>query len=274
MTAQCGACGAPTGDSAHLCAGCTQRLRGALADLPPLLDELDTARTRQTSMPASAIGDDTCQHHGDCGCGVSLPWNDKASRVAAGIRNALTTWCRIALEEGLATTGPELAREAKWLTWCIGIIRHQPWAPDMLADLTRRRTDALTTIDTPEDRLYAGPCNHTPADAEQPCGRRLWARLDQAAITCRGCGTIHVVADRQAWMLEAAADILMPAPELASTLTLILRVRVPNATLRSWIHRGKLTPRGDRAGANLYRFGDAHNLWRAGDRDTDETRTA
>ena len=84
MTAQCGACGAPTGDSAHLCTGCTQRLRGALADLPPLLDELDTARARQTSMPASAIGDDTCQHHGDCGCGVSLPWNDKASRVAAG----------------------------------------------------------------------------------------------------------------------------------------------------------------------------------------------
>ena len=148
MTAQCGACGAPTGDSAHLCAGCTQRLRGALADLPPLLDELDTARTRQTSMPASAIGDDTCQHHGDCGCGVSLPWNDKASRVAAGIRNALTTWCRVLLEEYQATPDPTPGQEAAWLTRGVPFIRHQPWAPDMLADLTRRRTDALTTTGT------------------------------------------------------------------------------------------------------------------------------
>lgn len=270
MSTPCGACGAPTGDDAHLCQGDTQRLRGTLADIPALLAELDTTSTRQTVAPAAAIGDDPCQHHGDCGCGVALPWNDQASRIAHGLRKALVTWCRVVLDDCDVTHGPPMrGAEPAWLTYAVPAIRHQPWAPNMLADLTKRRDDAEHAIDRPEDRLYAGPCGSTIDLGDgitQQCERRIWARPEDAAVKCRTCGTVHIVADRQAFMLTAAADFLMPTPEIASTLTLILRVRVPKATLRSWIHRGKLTPRGDRTGTTLYRFGDAYDLWRAGDR--------
>lgn len=275
MIRLCGVCGAPVPDQGYLCQGCTQRLRGVLADIPGMLDELQTARTRQTAMPASAVTAEGCSHAGDCGCGVSLPWNDHASRVATGLRNAVTTWCRRLADD----TGRHPApgdRLTAWLGEHLTDIRHHPWAPDMLADLTARREAAIRAIDRPEDRLYAGPCGGTLHLAEGvtiQCERRLWARPEDASVKCRTCGTVHIVADRQAWMLTAAADFLMPTPEIASTLTLILRVRVPKATLRSWIHRGKLTPRGDRTGTTLYRFGDAYDLWRAGDRG-DEARTA
>lgn len=270
MTATpCGACGAPTPDQAHLCQGDTQRLRGALADIPALLAELDTTRTRQTVAPAAAIGDDPCQHDGDCGCGVSLPWDDRASRVAHGLRNALTTWSQVLIEQNPDEASSAQAEMPQWLTSKLGDIRHQPWAPDMLADLTKRIRDAEQAIDRPEDRLYAGPCGGTITISygiSDQCRRRIWARPEETAVKCRTCGTLHIVADRQAFMLTAAADLEMPGPQICSVLTTMLRVLVKRSTFRSWVHRGKITKRGERDGADTYRFGDALDLWRAGDR--------
>lgn len=275
MTPLCGRCGAPVPDQGHLCRGCSQRLRGVLADIPGLLGELQTARTRRTAMPASAVTVEGCSHAGDCGCGVSLPWDDHASRVAAGLRNAVTTWCRCLSDD----TGRHPApgdRLTVWLAAHLTDIRHQLWAPDMLADLTARREAAVRAIDRPEDRLYAGPCSGTIHLAEGitiQCERRIWARPEDASVRCRACGTVHIVADRQAYMLTAAADLLMPGPKICSVMTTMLRVLVKRSTFRSWVHRGKLVRRGVRDGADLYRFGDALALWRQGDRG-DDARTA
>lgn len=264
----CGHCAAPVADQGHLCHGCTRRLRGVLDDVPSLLGQLRITRARQTSMPASTITAEGCTHAGDCGCGVTLPWDDHASHVARGLRDAVTTWCRHLADD----TGQHPRRGDILTAWLIGHlddIRRQPWAPAMLTDLTRRRGEAYRAIDTPEDRLYAGPCGgtvHLGDGITVQCERRIWARPEETAVRCRACGTTHVVADRQAYMLAAAADLLMPGPQVCSVLTTILRVRVSPSTLRSWVGRGRLVKRGRRGGSDLYRFGDALDLWRAGDR--------
>ncbi len=274
VSAPCGCCGATTGDDAHLCPGCTNQLATALAELPALVAELTTAATRQTAMPTSAITAEGCTHEGDCGCGQSLPWGEHASRLRHRIRNALTTWTRCVADDcGIhPAAGDHLAT---WLIGKLGEIRHQPWAPDMHADITRLRNQAEAAIDQPVDRLYAGPCDgHIALDGIgiQQCGRRLWAKPEESAITCRACGKTHIVADRQAFMLRAAEDLEMHGVDIASALTLMLRRRITPGAIRQWDARGKLTAKREDSGRKWYRFGDVHALAVRGE--DEEARTA
>lgn len=260
-------CGAPITDDAFLCTAESRALHTTLTtSVPSLLEELQTAVTRGTAMPASAIGGQACDHAGDCGCGVSLPWDDHASRVADALQNALTTWA-LALDEevrglfGTLTASGFLAHNLEHL-------RHRPWAHDAYADITRRTEDGWSAVDRPEDRLYAGPCGATRNGENGPerCARRLWAGLEQSALRCPACGTTHIVADRQALMLSAASGMDLTAPEIASALTLMLRRRVSASTIRSWAHRGQLAAQGrDVADRALYRVGDVLELVRRGE---------
>ena len=269
-------CGAPITDDAYLCTPESRALRTTLTmSVPSLLGELQTTVTRDTVMPASAIGGGTCDHAGDCGCGVSLPWDDHASRVAAGLNNALTTWARVLWEEvpGLA----EPITTAGWLAFNLEHLRHRPWAHEAFTDLTRRTEDGWRAVDRPEDRLYAGPCGATTQGelGPQRCARRLWAGLEQSAIRCPACGTTHIVADRQALMLSAASGMDLTAPEIASALTLMLRRRVSASSIRSWAHRGQLEARArDVADRALYRVGDVLELVRRGEQPTTEPTEA
>lgn len=263
MTTLCGSCGAPTPDGATLCTGCTRHLRTALRELPNLLDELDTTTTRSATMPTTNTGTQPCTHTGDCGCGVTLPWNDHAANTAHNLRQAIRHWAHTA---GTPPTPTHLAN-------ALPTIRQQPWAPHMHTDITHHRNQAERAIDNPEQRLYAGPCGALhPIHTLAPCPHRIWARPEQTTITCPNCGTIHNIADRQTYMLNAAANMHMTAPAIASALTLMTRTRIPTATIRQWDARGQLTPTAlDPNGRKLYRFGDVHTLWT---RSRQETLTA
>jgi hypothetical protein len=293
MTPTCPRCGEPITDSAaFICNGCTNRLEGNLDDVADMLAELDTTARRQTAMPDSAVTAPDCDHAGDCGCGVTLPWNPHASSLAAGLRNAVTTWARVLIHETygaecghrscLESVGPQCwraqrievaaAEPAAYLALNVASIRMRPWAPDIAADFGRRMAQALQAIDRHEDRLYAGPCGSQRQDGTT-CIERVWARPEQPAVKCRKCGALHDVAARQTWMLDAAADLELPAGEIASALTLMTRVRVSASTIRSWAHRDALTRRNAEAEPRpLYRVGDVLALVRRPP--ADEARTA
>lgn len=297
MTPTCGRCSRPVRD-AFLCEGCTSALRLTLQATPDLIAELHASTGRQTAMPEASGAGPGCTHAGDCGCGTSLPWDDHASRKAAKLTADLASWVRMLLVETYGDTltcphptcrhrRPRCATETAirdalltadanpgtWLAGHLASIRLRVWAPSFAEDITRRIEDGWQAVDRPEDRLYAGPCSgpvivdatqHPPVTV--PCERRLWATPEQSAIRCKACGNTVIVADRQAVMLTAAAGLHMPAAQIATALTLMLRRRVSANTVRSWAHRGLLARRDiPRAGSPLYRVGDVLDLIRRGE---------
>ena len=305
MTPSCGRCGRAVLD-AFLCEGCTSALRVALRATRDLIAELRLSQTRQTAMPEASGTGPGCSHAGDCGCGASLPWDDHASRKATRLRTELNSWVRILLAEtyGEPITCPhpscdhrprcatrtaiwDALRDAahdpgRWLADRMSSIRLREWAPSFAEDITRRIEDGWQAVDRPEDRLYAGPCGGTligmTAHLEvntATCERRLWATPEQSAIRCKACGNTVIVADRQAVMLTAAAGLLMPAGQIATALTLMLRRRVSANTIRSWAHRGILTRRDiPPTTSPTYRVGDVLDLIRRGESTEPEKASA
>jgi hypothetical protein len=292
MTPTC-ACGQPIDDSAaYICNGCTNSLEVDLRAVPDLLVELDTTTARQTKTSGSAVGGPDCDHTRDCGCGVRLPWDDRASRVAAGLRGAVTKWVRTLVTDTYGdrcghlscdrATGPACWRATQihdaltanpltYLTANLAQIRMRQWAPNMVADLTRRVALADEATDSPEPRVYAGPCGAPTQDG--PCPRRLWARQEQAAIRCPACGTTHVVTERQASLLASLSGLTLPASEIAQAVTFITRTEFSARRIRKWAHRGVL------ARANpahelraLYRVADVLQLRAQGEPIEDEQR--
>lgn len=246
MSGPCGACVRPVHDVGVLCSACTGRLRRDLLDVPGLLAELDTTALRQAKT-----GDGG-------GSGDAPPWDERARRAQHALRNAITTWCRVLLDDCTRLTHPAETIPALWLAEQTAHIRLQPWAPDMAADIRRTTAASWRTIDQPEDRLYAGPCTVRVDGTE--CGRPLWARVGQAEVTCPGCGWRWPVVERQEWLMRSAADLHETARVIASALTLMTRTRVSASNVRNWASEGRLAPTGTRGASRLYRVGDVLSL--------------
>ena len=272
MTPTCTRCGEPITDAAaRLCNGCTRRLEDHLTDVPDTLAELDIATSRQTHLPASGQGARDCDHADDCGCGVRLPWDDRASRIASGLRTAIARWRdRLYLDDTNPSAGsPD---PALWLADNVPAIRMRDWAPAMADDLDRRIKDADTAIYAPEEHVYAGPCG-APTDAG-PCRRDLWAKTDKTHIRCPACGTTHVVKERQAKHLASLSGLTLPASEIAQAVTFITRTEFRAGTIRKWAHRGVLLRSNPAHEIRaLYRVADVLQL-RAQDEPTQDEQRA
>ncbi len=278
---ECGVCGRPVQDGGWLCDGaggpagsCTTLLRTQLESIPDLLAELDHTALRQ-----ARVGDD--DGPGDPG----LPWNEHAAGLARHVRDLTRALAVRLLRDtgrfcghrscralGGARRGPVCAgwsdtsvaahAPAVWVARNIALLRRRPWATYAANAVASAITTGWQAVDRPEQRYYAGPCPTEHPDPARPgelvlCGRILWARLDQPAVSCAGCGVQHPVIERREFLLAAAHDVHATATDIASALTLMTRTRVPAVTIRSWASRGRLTATGTTTdGRPTYRVGD------------------
>ena len=265
-TRPCPRCDEPIPDAGTICHACTGRLAGQLTDVPGLLAELDTTRMRQAKVATVAgYATTVCPHaiDDDCGCGVTLPWSERAADIADGLRNAVTTWTRILLDDHEHLTPPTAATAPAWLAQWTTTIRMRPWADDMAADLDCRSLAARAAIDRPADRLYAGRCGL----GDPGCRFELWATIGKDAVTCPGCRAEHDVTDRREQMLEAARDQTYTAKTCALALTTV-DIPVTMELISKWGHRlvrgaPKLPIAGYTPdGKPLYRLGDVRDVAR------------
>lgn len=176
-------CETPTPD--QLCKRHRSDLRNALQQLPGLLAELEVTTTRQAVTSRGSGGASTKASE------EPIPFDVDASEMDWVVRNTVTTWARVVVEEhyGRLPTlvpGPvcaacfhpscaetrtrlELHRRATpptrfaalcgWLAHHLPWIVQQPWAAQMHDEITSIRPFANRTVDNREDR-YAGPCTH------------------------------------------------------------------------------------------------------------------
>ena len=280
-------CDRPVPDTCFVCPGCGDRLRRLLTAVPdhtvpaPVIHDHDAfgqPRSRRaidggTRLPgiASALNDAVLRQvrYGAAGGGRSsdaprLLYHPQASSDAWALRNALAVWARlVAGQRGLAAPGLGVDELSLFLAGQVDWLRAQAAGAQAIDELTAALLNAQRAGDRPADRQYAGPCTATVPDEDglaTACGVDLYARPGADTVECRVCGTAYPLADRRAWLLRQAEDMLLTAPDIARAVD-GLGVQVSPKTVESWVRRGQLVARGrtvlpDGRTAATYRVGD------------------
>lgn len=266
MSATCN-CGRPMPGTSSVCGACVADLERALGDVAFLAAQLKVSFTRQSRMGSGDGGRRSAER--------PLPFDLRASRVAAELRNTLVGWVRVLQEQVPAPlSGPVCApacrhgscrkvratREpsntmpamAAWILLHLdGVRRHEAGA-EMVEEITTVVLVAEKAIDRPAELVYSGPCDE--------CGTDLYGRMDAAQVTCRECGYWYDIAARRAWLLAEAEDQLAHAALVARALNR-LGTTVKVDRIYKWVERSQLVAHGvDAQGRPTYRIGDVLEL--------------
>jgi hypothetical protein len=252
-------------DTAFVCRGCTDRLTRLLEAVPGITRDLDDVIRRQVRYTNGARVHATSER--------VLPFNPAGSESRQVLIGTLIYWATQVAEirgaELPERWGHQPPKLGPWLANHTGWLRAQSAGPEAFDELTTAITQARRTTDRPPEKRYAGPCTAAVVDEaglHRPvteCGTDLYARETGDQVTCPACGADYDLHERRAWLLEQAADQLLPARELSRAVD-GLGVPINRNTLDSWRRRGRLTSHGHTPdGHDLYRVGDVVTLARA-----------
>lgn len=270
MTHLCDHCQDRAVADASVCGPCGRRLAQELRSIAALVPDLDLALAKQTAFGDRGLARPSAGP-------PPLAYSPAVSEVMWRLRNTLTSWARVVLEEkpareetsetplagpewplGAPDTPPQVSQPiptqkiALWLSWQVEWIRHHPAAAEAFDELHDAARCAHHVIDRPAERTYAGPCDQ--------CGQDLYAKPGAAAVACSACEAKYDLHRRREWLLAAVEDTLATASEISRALTR-LDAPITADSITSYAYRGRLTPHTrNRAGKALYRVGDVLDL--------------
>lgn len=219
MSAFCPSCGCSQPDGL-LCHDCTAAIETMLAVAPQLVDQLNLAVAKQARLITTGKAGKGSVHERS-----PINWN------AVDARDQLLV--------ELAIWGDD-----------IPAIRRHPQAAEIVSGIGKAVKNAYRAIDRLADRQYLGQCLATEDDAV--CHAEVWVHAGAHQVTCTQCETVHDVPKRRASLLEQAADMLVTVREASSYIGEVGRIRVTEASIRGYLHRGRI---GYRSGT-MIRLGD------------------
>lgn len=222
MTTTCPSCGCHQPEGL-LCWQCSEAVLTMWAAVPELVDQLQVAIAKQAKIGGGGKAGKGSAHE-------RLPIN----LGALAVRDALMVEVRL------------------W-AGSIDEVRRHPKAAEIVRDLGRVVKDAYRTIDRMQDRQYLGTCFYEEDGAT--CHAEVWARPGAHQVTCTQCGITHEVGERRAWLLKQAEDMLVTSREASSFIGELGGIPVTQASIRGFIHRGRLAYRAP-ADAKRFRLGD------------------
>lgn len=181
-----------------ICDDCATDLAQALRRAIHTTTDLEVMLARQTRF-AEQVGTARSAEK-------PLPLDMRASAAAATLRNAITTWTRVLLEDTTPPTGTactaclhpacleirgpsrHTAGCARWLLldaqWFR--IRAHPAAAEMCDDIIGAVTEAIAVVDAPRSRrIRCGPCPELD-EHQRPCRGDVWARVPARDIAAIG----------------------------------------------------------------------------------------
>jgi hypothetical protein len=258
-------CGRQIRDVSHLCSGCARLLERTLAEVPSLVEDLETTRARQSRTGGRSIG-------GGHSSERPLPWSEHAAEAAVLLRSTLVAWAQVVVEErGVGAPRDTLGGVSGFLLRHVEWLRHHPDAAELVDEVRFAVRQARQAVDRAPDRWYAGRCGHVDLEAQVeaivmsgpppvPCAEELYVREGADTVQCRTCSTEHDVERRRAVLTRRVKDQLASARELTTAVSNLARPISLN-TIRSWVKRKRLVERGQTTdGVALYRVGDVLDL--------------
>lgn len=230
----------PLVNNAVICATCEGNLARALGDLDALLDDLETALTRQArKRPArGSVAAD----------GPPLPYDERASEAARDLRTLLKDWVSL-VAEGLADEGrfvklqmPATAKSlSSWLLHHTGWIARHDTAPDAYSEIVGAVNNIRRTIDIAPDMRYVGPCGGDVEGVE--CVETLYATEGADTVRCRTCFTVWDIADRLNHATTQSTTVAQTAVTISRALTLG-GLPLETSRIRKWAQRKHLVAVG------------------------------
>lgn len=291
MNDTCHRCGRPVADSAPCCSACVEQTRANLEYVAANAGDLETTLTRQDRVSSGTGGRASAE--------TPLPINLHASEVGTRLRNTLSTWARLLIEERGMTLqeafpatvtrpeGPVCGGDGSWCLHrsCRAILlapareateaemarflhkhlpwaSHREWAPECFDELSRCAVDLQRAVDSPPPMISLGRCDR------ENCKGELRAHQEAAFVKCPECRDPYDVAKRKVVLLDRANHIQRGAASLARILT-ALGDRDPDSQpivrdakwIANRVQRKQLLPVGkDASGRPLYSLGAARRL--------------
>jgi hypothetical protein len=224
-----------------------------LGDVTSIVAELEVTLSRQAKIGSA----------GKSGKGWArekLPINLGAIEAADVLTNTLTTWARDVAEVGFLaehSTSPTRAA-ARILLNHIPEIRRHPAVVELVDEISDAIRQARHAVDRPADRVYFGACySETPDEDGRliTCVEEIWASPAATEVTCRVCATEWEIAERRAWLLKRAEDMLVTVAYASTYLGEIGRITVTQDRIRGYIRREKIAYRAP-VEARRFRLGD------------------
>jgi hypothetical protein len=237
-----------------LCHADTTRLERDLGDVASIVAELDVTLSRQAKIGST----------GKSGKGWArekLPIHIGAIEAADVLANTLTTWARDVAGNN-AKVNPydvEPSKLAAGILLCyIPEIRRHPAVVELVDEISDAIRQARHAVDRPADRVYFGACySETPDEDGRliTCVEEIWASPAATEVTCRVCVTEWEIAERRAWLLKRAEDMLVTVPQASEYIGEIGHIKVTQASIRGYLHRKRLAYRAP-VEAKRFRLGD------------------
>lgn len=273
----------PTGDNSTACPTCWNRHERTVAEIPALVDDLNTAIARQarialdsghTQRPTDDDEPDDIDPKRDLpglralrapAAAVTVarrpvPYGVAASDALGRLHATMWPWVREALEAHPTTylPDPSTIGLSRALLGLHGWLQGHPDGAGAIDAVAYAVAKCRASIDLGPDRWYCGVCSHDEDGAI--CTEELYAAAGRDAVTCRVCGTTHDVADRRTAMLDAAEDTLLTLSEMTRALALTGAQTVTRKQLEGWVRRGRLVRSGNAGPVALYRVSDVRDI--------------
>lgn len=234
-------------DAGLLCHACTSALERDLGDVPAIVAELDVTLSKQARIGSG----------GSAGLARErMPMHEGARLAGDYLQNTLTTWARDVSGERWhpddafnATTGA-----AALLLLRIKDVRSHAAVVELVDEVTDAIRQARHAVDRPADRQYLGVCLSEFEGVT--CTEEIWARPGADEVTCKVCGITHEVAERRAWLLNKAKDMIVTPLDASKYLGEIGHITVGHQRIRNYLDRGRIPKRPSADGALRFRLGD------------------
>lgn len=281
-------CAAGCGKPAHavLCTSCVRELTGVLREIatggvqrervhivggeqttlidytPGLADDLDSLVARLASTASSGPRRKATTR--------PLPFHAAAADLAHALRNTITTWARVLLDDHPDLPGPRgtsAAAVAGWMSTQPTALAMLPAADELHAEVLAMARHVRALLDPPAQRAFLGPCGAELDDPHRPgavCACDIYADLGRAETACPRCGARWSVSERREWLLGQVDDQLATVTEITRALPALLGENLADSTVRWWASTGKLAQHAphphDLRRRPRYRVGDVITL--------------
>ena len=152
---------------------------------------------------------------------------------------------------------------AGWLVGQLNTLRRQDWAADLLQELRDALNACAHATDRAGAKVFAGMC--PTVTMEGSCDTPLYTQPGRPHSHCPKCKAAWDVSDWRERALAAAEFHSGTAAQISRMLSdPVTREALPQATIRSWANRRKLTStEQDENGRPLYLVSDVRDLWAA-----------